>query len=188
MELELISNPQEALVGGDNSSSDFTINNVQLKCDLITLDSDLDNEYANRLLSGKPIPVPYCTFTCSQQVITSMDVNLNIQRSFTRLKGVFISLWKDKGGGPGSESVSFWNPAGDDGRGNFPGRTDYQKALQVQMQIGSKLYPEYPMASMPERFYQLKKMLNKQMGEGSMDLKYEQYRKDKFIMAIDTEK
>ena len=56
------------------------------------------------------------------------------------------------------------------------------------MQIGSKLYPEYPMASMPEQFYQLKKMLNKQMGEGSMDLKYEQYRKDKFIMANATGK
>ena len=190
LELELVSDPTDAVMAGNGfESKDFVINNVQLKCDLITLDNSLDNEYANRLLSGKPIPVPYCTFTCASQVITNWDVNMNIQRSFTRLKGIFLSLFKNKTENPGiKEAEYFFNPAQETAYGVLPGGTGYDKALQFQVQIGSKLYPEYPMASMPEQYYQLRKMLNKHIGEGMIDINYENYRDDRFIVAIDTEK
>ena len=60
IELELVDNMTDPILrnsigtlSGDNTSIDWQIENVQLKCDLCTLDNALDNSYAQHLLSGK---------------------------------------------------------------------------------------------------------------------------------------
>ena len=42
-----------------NTSSDWLIQNVQVKCDIVRLDSQLNNEFAQRFLSGQTIPISY---------------------------------------------------------------------------------------------------------------------------------
>eukprot|EP00972_Heterocapsa_arctica_P072442 10698919-Heterocapsa_arctica.AAC.1 len=51
IELELVSDATEALVDTDGYGSHFSISDAQMKCDLVTLDSSLENEYASHLLS-----------------------------------------------------------------------------------------------------------------------------------------
>ena len=46
----------------DNTSTDWQIENVQVKVDVCTLDSALDNSYAQHLLSGKSLPISYNIF------------------------------------------------------------------------------------------------------------------------------
>ena len=41
----------------DNCSNEWMISQVQLKCDLVTLDNGLENEYVAHLLSGKSLPI-----------------------------------------------------------------------------------------------------------------------------------
>ena len=49
-EFELASTATDVLsIGGTHESTDFVISNVQLNCDLVQLDSSLDNEYAQHL-------------------------------------------------------------------------------------------------------------------------------------------
>jgi hypothetical protein len=71
----------------------------------------------------------------------------------------------------------------------FGGAYNYLKELQWQLQIGSKMYPEFPCGSLSETFYQLKKALGI-VGSAfhSVAINAEQYRNDKFIIGIDTEK
>ncbi len=64
IELELVSDSKIPVVSvfgdsfkDDNTSTDWSINNVQVKCDLCTLDNALDNSYAQHLLSGKSLPI-----------------------------------------------------------------------------------------------------------------------------------
>ena len=61
--------------------------------------------------------------------------------------------------------------------------------MEFQFQIGSKLYPEYPMRSTSECFYQLRKTLGIHTSSfHNVDLSAAEYRNRKFILAIDTEK
>ena len=68
IELELVSSmtdvllyPSDITTTGEfnttNSSGSWIIEDVQLKCDVCTLDNALDNEYAQHLLSGKSLPI-----------------------------------------------------------------------------------------------------------------------------------
>ena len=45
-----------------NTSHDWSILNVHVKCDLVTLDSSLQNSYAEHVLSGKNLPINYSTY------------------------------------------------------------------------------------------------------------------------------
>jgi hypothetical protein len=42
-----------------NTSNDWQIENVQLKCDIVTLDNSLQNNYDSHLLSGKSLPINF---------------------------------------------------------------------------------------------------------------------------------
>ena len=50
VELEAVSRADEAF---EEAGAAFTLSDVKLKVDLVTLDNSLDNEYAQHLLSGK---------------------------------------------------------------------------------------------------------------------------------------
>ena len=57
------------------------------------------------------------------------------------------------------------------------------------IQIGSKLYPEYPIRSHAEAFYQLTKCLGIQASDiHNVDINTSQYHAHKFIIGIDLEK
>jgi len=56
------------------------------------------------------------------------------------------------------------------------------------MQIGAKKYPEYPIQSAAEVFYQLRKSLGLHAVNSQMDINLEEYRSTKFVIGIDIEK
>ena len=93
IELELANNYSDSARAG--GSQLWSIEDVQLKCDMVTLDSQLDNSYAEHLLSGKSIPISYTSYTTSQQVCSGDATNVNISRSLTRLKSIFVTLFKE---------------------------------------------------------------------------------------------
>ena len=129
LQFEFETNPADA------KSESFLIEDVQIKSDLVTLDSQLENEYSGHLLSGKSLPIHFSTFTSSSQVITSIDTHVNVSRSLTRLKSVYVSLFKPSAASHQNEVNYFWHPmSGVD--------YDRSKELEFQMQIGATLYPE----------------------------------------------
>ncbi len=74
-------------------SNQWLISNIQFKCDLVTLDNGLENEYAAHLLSGKSLPISYDTYITQYQTVASADYAVNIARAFTRLKSVFVTFY-----------------------------------------------------------------------------------------------
>ena len=184
-----------ALVGNDaytttNVSTDWQIENVQVKVDVCTLDNALDNSYAQHLLSGKSLPISYNTFVSQFQSANSTDKNLiNVSRAQTRLKSVFVTLQKDA---VATEQFrKNWNTF------HSPMRTDNIATLkhvaagefEYQLQIGSKLFPEYPIRSHNEAFYQLCKTLGVQASAvHNFDINAREYRFNKLILGTDCEK
>ena len=178
-----------------NSSNEWMISQVQLKCDLVTLDNGLENEYSKHLLTGKSLPINYDTYISQMQTISDYTYSCNITRSLTRLKSVFVNFDGEGIGEPAAGLLpttgaevrktfnDFYHPSGDY-------LTQYQdKEIEFQIQIGSKLYPEYPIRSVQEAFTQLMKCLgiNNSAFHG-VDIYPLEYRSHKFIIGIDTEK
>jgi hypothetical protein len=197
----IISNgTQGAHILANNNSVSWQIEDVRVICDVVTLDSALQNSYAEHVLSGKALPINYSTFITQYQTLTSSDSAVNVTRAVSRLKSVFINFDNrhTAGGNDGSIVHSNVNtfvgpmapiPDGNGVSSYFGGTYNYLTELQWQLQIGSKMYPEFPCGSLAETFYQLKKALGI-VGSAfhSVAISAQQYMNDKFIIGIDTEK
>ena len=70
------------------------------------------------------------------------------------------------------------------------GSNDYTNGcnLEYQIQLGAKLYPEYPVRSLNEAFAQLRKTVGLNYGHHALALTPQKYRKDRFIIGVDMEK
>jgi hypothetical protein len=69
--------------------------------------------------------------------------------------------------------------------------TNYDPAqeLEFQIQLGGKLYPEYPCRSVNECFSILKETLNlPERYQHSLSIKFDEYIRNKFIFGMDFEK
>jgi hypothetical protein len=211
IELELVNSKEDPVVsefeGGTileaNCSQQWSIENVQLKCDIVGIDNTLQNNYDNHLLNGGKLPISYNTYICQSQAVSGTDISVNVSRAVSRLKSVFVSFYKseyrnDLGAvvvnpmtvETRKEWLDFVHPM--ENAGDHMGlflKYDKGYELEFQMQIGSKLFPEYPIRSISEAFSQLKKAVGI-LGSNfhSVSITPTQYRNDHFVIGIDTEK
>jgi hypothetical protein len=162
---------------------DWEILLPQIKCDVITLDNSLDNEYTQHMLSGKSLPINFNSFAhMVAQTGATKDFSVNVVRTFTRLKSVFITLYDISAATAKlKEANYFFHPADAQATDLYYSSEEHT----VQLQIGSKLYPEYPIQGVVEAFYHLRKTLG---FNHKMNMIARWYRTSKYIIGIDLEK
>ena len=178
-----------------NTSIDWEISNPRVICDVCTLDNNLNNEYVKHLLEGKGLPITYTTYiTQSQNIKGSTDnISVPVIRSVSKLVASFVTFYKS--GDPSfgyeyadKEFCRFYHPH----QAHNPldsGIYEKNLDLEFQIQLGSKLYPEYPCNSITQCFYHLRKALNLPMfHQHSMNINFKQYRDRQFIFAFSFEK
>ena len=84
---------------------------------------------------------------------------------------------------------NFWSPNAGLGLTANLNVVGGERMERFQLQIGSKLFPEYPIKTHAEAFYSLRKALGIQANNlHSIDIDGTEYRNNKFIVGIDTEK
>ena len=181
IELELVNQQTDAVsivpANGFGNGSNWDITDIQCKCDLLELDSSLQNEYASHLLSGKSLPINFSTWNHTNQS-TGNDKNFSahITRAVTRLKSIFLTLHK-----PDNVTYKqvndFYHPCTNNGALALENEHSYQ------VQIGSKLIPEYPVTSLAESYSQLRKTVGR-----SFKMHSSWYRSRKYIIGLDLEK
>ncbi len=120
-EFERVGTPDEAVAHGmdnldasdpflkGNVSKEWSLSDVQMKCDLLTLDNGLHNEYTQHLLQGKALSINYSTFTSSMQVINGPVSSVHISRSFSGLKSIFVTY----DGKHNTDSLGFFKEVND---------------------------------------------------------------------------
>ncbi len=115
-------------------------------------------------MEGKTRNIVYNTFISSLQTVVSADTQINVSRSLSKMESVFVSL--DKAFAASTPRLTYynkgWNNVWSPNAGN--GMTSYlthtgEKFSPFQLQIGSKLFPEYPIKTHAEAFYSLRKAL-----------------------------
>ena len=181
IELELVNQQADAVTTetsqGFPNDANWDISDMQCKCDLLELDSSLSNEYASHWLSGKSLPINFNTWNHTNQS-TGLDKNFSshITRAVTRLKDIFITLHK-----PDNVTYKqvndFCHPCSINGAPTLANERSYQ------VQIGSKLVPEYLVRSLSESYSQLKKTVGR-----SFKIHSSWYRSRKYIIGLDLEK
>jgi len=172
------------------TSNAWQIEDCQIKADVIELDSAVHNEYASHLMQGHPIPINYTSYITQLQSIANGTIAINITRSCSRLKSVFINFDQALAADATRSKTlikkpwnSFFHPMG-------MGAYNYQLELQVQMLVGNKTFPVFPMRSGAEQYYQLKKSLGIH-GSAFHSISIDtlaKYMNDHYIVGIDTEK
>jgi hypothetical protein len=180
-----------------NTSYTWSIQNAMVKCDLITLDSGLNESYAKVLEEGKKLTINYNTFISQiQSIVGQTNIQVSLTRSLTRLKAVYVSLLKGYAAGSGGRERMVaskpWNdffspmsPDVDDGTLYY----NQQGEFETQLAIGSKIFPEYPLRGHREAFYQLQKTLGMRSNAmHSFDISGPDYHETKFVIGIDCEK
>ena len=152
--------------------------------------SSLQNEYASHLLSGKTLPINFSSYNHSSQATNrDKDFSAHIHRALTRLKAVYITLfnnWTGTGFGPaevkkpGARKVcnDFYHPASVNAAEDLE-----QGQHSVWLQVGSKLYPEYPIRDSTEAYYQLSQTV-----KNPMHIYSRWYHTCKYIIGMDMEK
>jgi hypothetical protein len=201
IELELVNNPEDAIItprGAEgtyanphfnttNTSATWQITNVMAKCDVVTLDNALDNSISKHLLDGNTLTINYSTYLTQEQLVTSAVFSVNVIRAVSRLKAVFVTFLGliEAAKEPYlKEANLFYHPMYTRGATYDPGQE-----LELQLQLGSKLTPEYPMRSASETFYQLRKCLGVVSSPiHGFNVAAPQYRRTKFIVGLDQEK
>ena len=177
-----------------NTSIQWEINNARVVCDVCTLDNNLNNEYVKHLLEGKGLPITYTTYITQSQTISNTDnISIPVIRSVSKLVASFITFYK--AGDPSTgfeycdkEFCRFYHPMQTSDEA-VDGLYSENKDLEFQIQLGSKLYPEYPCRSMTECYYHLRKALNLPMfHQHSMSVSFRHYRDRQFIFAFSFEK
>ena len=165
-----------------------------VKVDLCTLDNALENSYVSHFMGGKTINIVYNTFISTLQTVVSADTQINVSRSLSKMKSVFVTL--DKNFLDADARSTFYNKSWNNFWSPNAGTTltetlthGGERFSHFQLQIGSKLFPEYPIKTHCEAFYSLRKALGIQANNlHSIDIDGNEYRNNKFIIGIDTEK
>jgi len=160
----------------------------------------VQNQCAQHLLDGKSSPIAFDTFVNQFQLVSGYKNNINLTRAVSRLKSVFVTHYQDLSAvddytanklEPHLYKVfnTFYHPSYANNTGLRVTTNDFDTDMELQLQIGSVLYPEYPIKSASEAFYQLRKCLGlHNTGYHSIDIKPQNYAWLKYIVGIDLER
>ena len=169
-------------------SQNYTLQNCYILCDLITLDSSIQNTYMKQLLSGSALSVVIPSYiTVQYQVANAASMAVIVQRALTRCVAVFVSFST-----AASNVTQFVYPdenltAATNQHFDSPFLLDSN--FSFQLQLGSKLWPEQPMSSLTEMYETLRKAVGTHNQDiKSISLDRVDYVNNSFILGVDLEK
>ncbi|OLQ10982.1 hypothetical protein AK812_SmicGene5195 [Symbiodinium microadriaticum] len=147
LEIEF-ADPADTVRGGQNSSVDFSIQNVRVLASQVTLDSALVESFNRVLLSGRSLVFSYPTVHTQVTSVPagSTEFNVTVARAYSKLLEAFVTFRANAA----QEGVTDLEHPGN--------QADGTSSLESQMQIGSLQYPHYPAKDFAEHHHFLQIM------------------------------
>ncbi len=178
LELE-IGDADDAFEGINNQ---WSISRPKLCCDVLQLDGALNNSYSSHLLASKTLPILFQGMHSIRSAIPvgSSQFTLAVARGFSRLRGMFISMYHD---GSGTKFTNtFYSPML--GQDNI----DVNDNFEFHVTIGSQRFPDFSVDSTQEAFMRLRNAKLMLTGNDSISITPAGYKNNKFITALSFEK
>ena len=204
--LEMIKDPRDVLAGGflkpdltvDTAvSTNFQIEEVEIKADTLLLDSAVTNNIEEALVGGKPLSLHLRPWNVTMyNVAGSTTFSQIFNRAYSRLLSIFVNFRPKK---IASKYAALWTESnlfsswhGDlSATGGIPGDQvayDFTRdEFRYQIQLGSQLYPNTAIRSHAESYYHLQKCVG-ELTSGVGVSTGPTYRSTNFHLATDFEK
>ena len=174
----MIKDPRDVLAGGflkpdltvsaaDTVSTNFQIEEVEIKADTLLLDSAVTNNIEEALVGGKPLSLHLRPWNVTMyNVAGSTTFSQIFNRAYSRLLSIFVNfrpktiaskcekLWAE------SNVFSSWHgDLSDTGGipGDQPAYSFTRDEFRYQIQLGSQLFPNTAIRSHAESYYHLQK-------------------------------
>lgn len=204
--------PQEEVSGSAQRpirrSQNFSITNVQIKADLVTLDSGVDEQLKGHLLNGGKHRLRIPTYTTDSTTLQGVEnPTLTMSRSLQSLKAVWVTFFAankvlhNMDGEPGwvnlqhmTEANAFHTPVGESrpsgaAVGAYSLTVD-EYDFSAQLAIGSRMFPDYPMVTPSEMYESLLRALGVHASNHTAtSLRSLEYRAgDRFVLAWNLER
>jgi hypothetical protein len=176
---------------GDSApvSNQYSLDDVHIKCDVVTLDSALDASLTRILMENKALTWSYNTWYQQTGLITGnvSETSVTLSRAVTRLKSLFLTFQRE----PTTTStvVEFVHPSN-----GIPDRlvakwSTSDPTFSLQCSIGNKLFPELPCKTVANFWEHLRKAVDvHDTSSKSLSMRPSQYLSDQFIAAFSLEK
>ena len=122
-----------------------------------------------------------------QQTVAGENISVNVARAVSRLKAIFMTFdKKSQLTQAETQYIKDFNNF-DHAMKGWPYKQNEE--LEYQIQIGSKMMPEYPVKSASQTWYELKKALGIHTSAfHSISPRFDQYLNHHFIVGLDCEK
>ena len=194
-----------------NTSTDWEINSVIIRAEMVQLDNTIANNFVSHLLQGGSLKMVFPMYhTITQSFSTNQEITMQIVKSASKLMGAFITLYRPPRAGrdpvtnyfhPDNYAYKRWNyfynpminsriNTSSDGNVAGEGFQDYTRNLSWQIQLSNaQKYPEFESQSLSETFYYLRRALHYMYpDQDSLSFTYKQYRENKYIIGMSFEK
>jgi hypothetical protein len=185
---------------------DWTISEVSVIGDVITLSSDFQNNFDNLLLSGSTIPVPYKGMYTQYQVIVPNTSSIQIiaQRAFSRVSCVFVHFTgvplpnanpqpKLRPYGNGANATGYFASATMKECNSFACPVGADPSLQgdmleAQLHIGGLVIPSLPQRGLSTMFMYLRQCVHQEFSGSTNITTLDEYGTSSFILGFNLEK
>ena len=174
-----------------NVGTAWEILDCDIKTQIASLDNQLNNSYISHLLGGGTLPLSYKTWVTQQSSLpTGTNFSIQVARTFTRLTKLFITFFDSAVKDDffdSKQAINLFHPMGEADKHSltYNGARD----LQFQVQVGSDLYPQYPVRSIQECYKILRQTLSlPDYGQHSISIGFKEYKSDHFIYAENFER
>eukprot|EP00439_Symbiodinium_sp_Y106_P055542 s1258_g7.t1 len=142
LEIEF-ADPANVVRGGQNSSVDFSIQNIRVLASQVTLDSALVESFNRVLLSGRSLVFSYATLHTQVTSVPagSTDFNVTVARAYSKLLGAFVTFRANAA------------PEGVTDLEHPDVQANGTSFLESQMQLGALQFPHYPAKDFAEHHH-----------------------------------
>ena len=211
IELELVADPGQCCPAGADRganpatanlpglfSQDFTITNARILVDMVQTDVAIQNTFTEALAAGRPMQLALSSYSTTMHSLTlagnadqSWDISLS--RAYSRIKDVWVTYDNNASRGVwNTESNNFlsWHGKGKVNEYGNSGVYDprYGEGFRFQMSCGALQFPDLPVNSHKEQFYQLSKVVGMHSSTEGVSIPPGEYLGRSHIAAFDLEK
>jgi len=139
-------NAEDAVLNGTGNSTDWNLSELKIHVDSVQLTSEITNDFADLLLSGRSILIPYQQNQSSVQYLagTTGDVQITLAKQFSRLASVFVSLAQEDAATAAARSDAGVN-----------GKLQNNFYLESFIQVNNKRFPQFNTQGTKQHFQRL---------------------------------
>ena len=144
----------DAVLNGTGNSTEWSLSDLKIHVDSVTLTSEITNDFADLLLSGRSILIPYQQNQSSVQYLAGQtgDVQITLAKQFSRLASVFVSLAREDGDNAADRTTATVNGKL---QNNFYLADDMAESVESFIQVNNKRFPQFNTQGTKQHFQRL---------------------------------